>query len=54
MLTAQSAVEIVQSAEKHNEKHLIASQQTGTGVRYIDILLVDIIFWNEFLNHSFL
>ncbi|XP_043289773.1 flocculation protein FLO11 [Venturia canescens] len=29
MLTPQAAVAIVQSAERHNEKHLIASQQTG-------------------------
>lgn len=32
MLTPQAAVTIVQSAEKQNEKHLIASQQTGNGV----------------------
>ncbi|XP_058806761.1 uncharacterized protein LOC131673081 isoform X2 [Phymastichus coffea] len=31
MLTPQAAVAIVQAAEKHNEKHLIASQQTGSG-----------------------
>ncbi|XP_015600171.1 uncharacterized protein LOC107270053 [Cephus cinctus] len=31
MLTAQAAVAIVQAAERHNEKHLIASQQAGTG-----------------------
>ncbi|XP_014205500.1 uncharacterized protein LOC106637295 [Copidosoma floridanum] len=29
MLSAQAAVAIAQAAEKHNEKHLIASQQTG-------------------------
>lgn len=32
MLTPQGAVAIVQAAEKHNEKHFIASQQTGGGV----------------------
>ncbi|XP_012288635.1 uncharacterized protein LOC105704189 isoform X2 [Orussus abietinus] len=31
MLTPQGAVSIVQTAERHNEKHLIASQQTGSG-----------------------
>lgn len=31
MLTPQAAVAIVQSAEMHNEKHIIASQQTGNG-----------------------
>ncbi|OXU20286.1 hypothetical protein TSAR_016142 [Trichomalopsis sarcophagae] len=31
MLSPQAAVAIVQAAEKHNEKHLIASQQTGNG-----------------------
>ncbi|XP_014226859.1 uncharacterized protein LOC106652435 [Trichogramma pretiosum] len=31
VLSAQTAVETVQAAEKHNEKHLIASQQTGVG-----------------------
>lgn len=31
MLTPQAAVSIVQAAERHNEKHLIASQQTGSG-----------------------
>ncbi|XP_044597957.1 uncharacterized protein DDB_G0292186, partial [Cotesia glomerata] len=29
MLTPQAAVAIVQAAERHNEKHFIASQQTG-------------------------
>ena len=33
MLTPDTAVAIVQAAEKHNEKHLIASQQTGHGVK---------------------
>lgn len=32
MLTPQAAVAIVQAAEMHNEKHIIASQQTGNGV----------------------
>ncbi|XP_035743413.1 uncharacterized protein LOC118451204 isoform X1 [Vespa mandarinia] len=31
MLTPQAAVAIVQAAEMHNEKHIIASQQTGNG-----------------------
>ncbi|XP_078044193.1 protein phosphatase 2C [Augochlora pura] len=31
MLTPQSAVAIVQAADRHNEKHLIASQQTCNG-----------------------
>ncbi|XP_015510529.2 uncharacterized protein LOC107217489 [Neodiprion lecontei] len=31
MLSPQLAVSIVQNAERHNEKHLIASQQTGNG-----------------------
>ncbi|XP_015174539.1 PREDICTED: uncharacterized protein LOC107065400 [Polistes dominula] len=31
MLTSQAAVAIVQAAEMHNEKHIIASQQTGNG-----------------------
>ncbi|KAJ8687577.1 hypothetical protein QAD02_023371 [Eretmocerus hayati] len=31
MLSPQAAVSIVQAAERHNEKHLIASQQTGHG-----------------------
>ncbi|KAG7212095.1 hypothetical protein KM043_012446 [Ampulex compressa] len=31
MLTPQGAVAIVQAADRHNEKHLIASQQTGSG-----------------------
>lgn len=30
MLTPQCAVSIVQAAERHNEKHFIASQQTGS------------------------
>lgn len=29
MLSAEAAVATVQAAERHNEKHLIASQQTG-------------------------
>lgn len=37
MLTPQAAVTIVQSAEKQNEKHLIASQQTGNGVIIISV-----------------
>lgn len=32
MLTPQAAVAIVQAADRHNEKHLIASQQTCNGV----------------------
>lgn len=36
MLTPQAAVSIVQAAERHNEKHLIASQQTGSGVCQIE------------------
>lgn len=32
VLSPQAAVAIVQAAERHNEKHLIASQQTGSGV----------------------
>ncbi|XP_012254109.2 uncharacterized protein LOC105684936 [Athalia rosae] len=35
MLSPQAAVAIVQAAERHNEKHLIASQQTGNG--YADV-----------------
>ncbi|KAI4485541.1 hypothetical protein M0802_012743 [Mischocyttarus mexicanus] len=31
MLTSRAAVSIVQAAEMHNEKHIIASQQTGNG-----------------------
>ncbi|XP_066583998.1 protein phosphatase 1D [Prorops nasuta] len=37
MITHQAAVAIVQAAERHNEKHLIASQQTGTGQADIQI-----------------
>ncbi|EZA60023.1 hypothetical protein DMN91_008426 [Ooceraea biroi] len=32
MLSPQAAVAIVQATDRHNEKHLIASQQTGSGV----------------------
>lgn len=32
MLSPQAAVAIVQATDRHNEKHLIASQQTGNGV----------------------
>jgi protein phosphatase 1D len=32
MLSAQAAVTVVQAVESNNEKHLIASQQTGSGV----------------------
>ncbi|XP_014476641.1 PREDICTED: uncharacterized protein LOC106745495 isoform X2 [Dinoponera quadriceps] len=31
MLSPQAAVSIVQATDRHNEKHLIASQQTGNG-----------------------
>lgn len=31
MLSPQAAVAIVQATDRHNEKHLIASQQTGSG-----------------------
>ncbi|XP_020282781.1 uncharacterized protein LOC109854281 isoform X2 [Pseudomyrmex gracilis] len=32
MMSPQAAVAIVQATDRHNEKHLIASQQTGNGV----------------------
>lgn len=35
MLSAQSAVAIVQATDRHNENHLIASQQAGNGVSFI-------------------
>lgn len=34
MLSPQAAVAIVQATDRHNEKHLIASQQTGNGVSF--------------------
>lgn len=43
MLTPQAAVAIVQAAERHNEKHLIAAQQNGGGVgikfKYFQIII---------------
>lgn len=43
MLSPQAAVAIVQATDRHNEKHLIASEQTGNGVSYF-ILLIYIIY----------
>lgn len=40
MLSPQAAVAIVQATDRHNEKHLIASQQTGNGVSFFIILLI--------------
>ncbi len=40
MLSPQAAVAIVQTTDRHNEKHLIASQQTGNGVSFASVLLI--------------
>lgn len=38
MLSPQAAVAIVQATDRHNEKHLIASQQTG-GVSFVLLII---------------
>lgn len=49
MLTPEAAVATVQAAERHNEKHLIASQQTGNGVCLI-LFFVDNFITISVLN----
>ena len=46
MLSAQSAVAIVQATDRHNENHLIASQQAGNGVSFILCYLYIIFKWH--------
>jgi len=43
MLSPQAAVAIVQATDRHNEKHLIASQQTGNGVSFVLFYIIDYI-----------
>lgn len=46
MLSPQAAVSIVQAAERHNEKHLIASQQTGNNVNiFVFNLILQTLFF---------
>lgn len=47
MLTPEAAVATVQAAERHNEKHLIASQQTGNGVCKITFIFHFYYLWKR-------
>jgi len=52
MLSAQAAVTVVQATDRHNEKHLIASQQTGSGVSFILTLFYTIIYFINYKIHK--